>query len=62
MEHRICDSCGHEGDDGGSDTHSFCTACQETVPTPQEDKCPACNEVGHMTIACPECGGRYAAD
>lgn len=59
-EKRRCDDCGHTGTDGGSTIASYCGACGQTVPYPEEDLCPACDAPNCMLIACPECGGRYS--
>lgn len=58
-ERRCCDDCGRMGRDGGSTRWSFCGGCQETVPYPDKDKCPACGAENQMLIACASCGGRY---
>lgn len=62
-EKRLCDSCGHKGDDrDSSDTESYCGSCGETVPYPKEDLCPACGAENCMMLACPKCGGLYRLD
>ena len=62
-EPRICDHCGHTGDDNDqSDDVSCCLYCEESQPNPCEDHCTHCGRDNVMGLACPECGGPYRLD
>ena len=59
VEARRCSGCGHAGVNDGSDSLSACGHCEWTGPQPSKDECPDCLRQNCMSVACPECGGRY---
>ncbi|MFD2298363.1 hypothetical protein QRO11_12220 [Paracidovorax citrulli] len=56
-EVRQCSVCDHIGINDATNT-SACTHCDWHGPSPTEDLCPGCGQMGSMTMACPECGHR----
>lgn len=58
-ELRECECCGKQTRRGGSSKKAYCTACNNTVRYPAEDKCPACGAENHMVIASTCCGARF---
>ncbi|WP_448679972.1 hypothetical protein [Pseudomonas nicosulfuronedens] len=59
VEARRCSGCGHAGVNDGADGLSACGHCEWTGPQPSKDECPDCLRQNCMSVACPECGGRY---
>lgn len=59
VEARLCSGCGHAGVNDGADGLSACGHCEWTGPQPSKDECPDCLRQNCMSVACPECGGRY---
>ena len=58
-EARECENCGHAGINDSHTVNAACLECDWSGPSPQEDKCPACQQTGVMTAACSRCDGRY---
>ncbi|MEY4429336.1 MAG: hypothetical protein RLZZ182_2025 [Pseudomonadota bacterium] len=59
VECRRCTECCHTGINDARDDHAVCSSCDWSGREPGHDECPACGEVGTMSAACPDCGGRY---
>lgn len=59
VEARRCSACGHGGVNDGADGLSACGHCEWTGTQPSADECPDCLRQNCMSVACPECGGRY---
>ena len=59
VEARRCSACGHGGVNDGADGLSACGHCEWTGPQPSKDECPDCLRKNCMSVACPECAGRY---
>jgi hypothetical protein len=55
---RQCRICEHIGINDEHETDSCCSDCDWSGPA-EKDQCPSCSAIGTMSIACPECGGKY---
>src|SRR3546814_9571146 len=50
VECRECTECGHAGINDQVDGDSACSHCLWHGPSPDEDKCPECQQIGRATV------------